>query len=73
MFNFKNAILEIIDLYNIHNTYQERKLSISDALEHYVKINNSFDLIKFKVLKNIKNLYKEFLLKNKIPNNYESS
>ena len=49
MFNFKNAILEAIDLYNMHNTYQE--LSICDSLEHYVKINDSFDLIKFKDLK----------------------
>ena len=73
MFNFKNAILETIDLYSMHNTYQERKLSISRALEHYVKINDSFDLIKFKDLKNIKNLYKEFLLKNKISNNCKSS
>ena len=57
--------------YIIH--IKKKKLSISRSLEHYVKINDSYDLNKFKDLKNIKNLYKDFLLKNKIPNNCETS
>ena len=69
MYNFKNAILDTIILYTMHNTYQEKKLSITRSLEHYVKTKEHFDLIENKDLKKIKDMYKEYLLKNKLPLN----
>ena len=47
MLKFNNAIIDTINLYKMHNIYQERKLSITRALEHYVKNNVSFDIISF--------------------------
>ena len=50
----------------MHDTYKEKKLSLARALEHYLKLKDEFDLIEQKDLENIKELYKNFLLKNKI-------
>ena len=38
-------------------------------MEHYAKLKDEFDLIESKDLEKIKELYKNFLLKNKIPVN----
>ena len=67
MFNFNNAIIDTINLYKMHNIYQERKLSITRALEHYVKNNVSFDIISFKELKKIKLSYKDYMENNNLP------
>ena len=73
MFNFNNAIIDTINLYKMHNIYQERKLSITRALEHYVKNNVSFDIISFKELKKIKLSYKDYMENNNLPYINDSS
>ena len=56
MYNFKNAIIDTITLYTMHDTYKEKKLSLARALEHYVKLKDEFDLIESKDLEKIKEL-----------------
>ena len=73
MLNFNNAIIDTINLYKMHNIYQERKLSITRALEHYVKNNVSFDIISFKELKKIKLSYKDYMENNNLPYINDSS
>ena len=47
----------------MHDTYKEKKLSLARTLEHYVKLKDEFDLIEWKDLENIKELYKNFFVK----------
>ena len=63
MYNFKNAIIDTITLYTMHDTYKEKILSLARALEHYVKLKDEFDLIESKDLEKIKELYKNFFIK----------
>jgi len=35
MNNFKNALKDVISLYEMTNKYKEKKLSITSYLEHY--------------------------------------
>ena len=75
IFHFKSAIKNLIEIYNVKNIYQEKKLSTSRALAYYTKRNNIIHLINLKDMEKIKNSYKEYLKKNKIPfidNNYDS-
>ena len=67
MLHFKKAICDLITIYNDHPLYQEKKLSVSRALEHYVKRMEIIELINSKDLENIKNSYKKYLKENKIP------
>ena len=46
--NFKNALTDIINLYEMIDTYKEKKLSITRALAHYSKNQTEFDLINTK-------------------------
>ena len=75
-FTFKNCILEIIEFYSKKiNNYQERNVSITRSLAHYVKNNLIIDLIEHDSLKKIKADYKEFLKSNRYPineNEYDS-
>ena len=79
MYNFKNALKDVISLYEINGIYKEKNLSITRALEHYVRIKSEFDLINFEDLLNIKKEYKKYLESNNLPldsdddNNSESS
>ena len=67
MFNFKNCITDIIKIYEQNATYKEKNISLTRSLEHYVKINDKFELIKVKEIKNILNLYKDYLKENNLP------
>ena len=53
IFNFKNAIKDVIYLYNSKNTYKDRRCCITKALKFYVKSNITFDIISYDDLKNI--------------------
>ena len=37
MFNYKRALLEVIALYEMKGPYNEKKISITRAIEHYCK------------------------------------
>ena len=64
-FNFKNCIIDIIDIYEKNNkVYQEINGSITRALEYYVKKNLIITLIKNEDLKKIKTDYKKFMLES---------
>ena len=67
LYNFKNCLLDVINLYNNSKIYQEKNVSISRSLEHYVKTKLIFDLIKHEDLKLIKEEYKKYLLEIKYP------
>ena len=56
IFNLKNAIKDVIYLYNIKNIYKDRRCCITKALEYYVKSNITFDIISYDNLKNINNI-----------------
>ena len=56
MFNLKNCINDIIKIYEQNATYKEKNISLTRSLEHYVKINNKFELITVKEIKNVLNL-----------------
>ena len=75
-FNFKNCILDIIDMYNMNTkVYQEINGSITRSLEYYVKKALVINLIKHEDLKKIKFEYKKYMLDNKYPileNDYDS-
>ena len=45
MYNFKMCIYDILQIYEKHSQYKDKQISITRALEHYVKVNNVFDLI----------------------------
>ena len=64
MFNFKMCLYDILQIYDSHTKYKDKQVSITKSLEHYVKVNNAFDLITDNV-KKIKKLYKDFLINNK--------
>ena len=64
-FHFKSAIKNLIEIYNVKNIYQEKKLSTSRALAYYTKRNNIIHLINLKDMEKIKNSYKEYLKKIK--------
>ena len=64
MNNFKNALIDVINLYDMKEKYIEKKLSLTRALEHYIKIKNNFDLITLEDIKLIKRTYKEYLQNN---------
>ena len=49
------------------NKYNDKKITITKSLEHYVKSKDFFDLINYKDLHKIKNKYKEFLIGNQLP------
>ena len=73
--HFKKAIIDLIDIYNVKKCYQEKKLRTSRALAYFVSRNDVINLINIKDLEKIKQTYKEYLKKNKIPfenTNYES-
>ena len=67
MHNFKNALTDVINLYEMSDTYKEKKLSITRALAHYVKSQTEFDLINTKDIVKIKDNYKKYLISNKLP------
>ena len=67
MHNFKLALKDVVTLYEMNGIYKEKKLSITRALEHYVRIKNEFDLITFEELLNIKKEYKKYLESNNQP------
>ena len=45
MYNFKMCIYDILQIYETHSQYKDKQISTPRALEHYVKVNNVFDLI----------------------------
>ncbi len=47
MFNYKNTLLDVIELYNMKSKYAEKKVSLKRALEHYIKCNEYFRFNKF--------------------------
>ena len=67
MFNYKNALLDVIELYEMKNKYTDKKISLTRALMHYVKSRDTFDLITHKEISHIKSNYKEFLKSNQLP------
>ena len=67
MHNFKNALTDVINLYEMSDTYKEKRLSITRALAHYVKNQNEFDLINSNDIVKIKDNYKKHLISNKLP------
>ena len=62
MLNYKRALLEVLSIYQMKTQYIEKKISITRALEHYIKTQNYFDLISYSDIKKIKKnrLYKIF-------------
>ena len=73
--HFKKAVIDLLEMYNVKNCYQEKKLSTSRALAYYINRNTNIKLISAKDLEKIKQSYKEYLKKNKIPydnSNFES-
>ena len=67
MYNFKNALTDVINLYEMSDTYKEKRLSITRALAHYVKNQNEFDLINSNNIVKIRDNYKRHLISNKLP------
>ena len=67
MHNFKNALNDVINLYEMSDAYKEKRLSITRALAHYVNNQNEFDLINSKDIVKIKENYKRHLISNKLP------
>ena len=66
MFNYKNALIDVIELYEMKNKYIDKKISLTRALVHYVKSKDTFDLITHKEISHIKSSYKEFLISNQL-------
>ena len=60
MFNYKNALIDVIGLYEMKNKYTDKKISLTKALAYYVKSKDTFDLITHKEINNIKSNYKKF-------------
>ena len=58
---------DILQIYETHTRYKDKQISITRALEHYIKINNAFDLIIDDNLKKIRTVYKGFLINNNLP------
>lgn len=54
IYNFKNAIKDVIYLYNSNNIYKDRRCCITKALEYCIKSSITFDIISYVDLKNIK-------------------
>ena len=73
MYNFKKSILDIIDIYTMHCEYKEKNISLTLALAHYVKINNYFELIEYDDIKDIKKLYKNYIIDNNLPVDNDNS
>ena len=67
MHNFKIYIYDIIKIYETHTSYKDKQNSITRALEHYVRINNHYNLITDLEIIKIKKIYKEFLINNSLP------
>ena len=67
MNNFKNALIDVINLYDMKEKYIEKKLSLTRAFEHFITIKNNFDLITLEDIKLIKRTYKEYLQNNNLP------
>jgi hypothetical protein len=65
-YHFKECLLEVINLYEKKDVYQERKLSITRSLEFYFIIIEEYDLIIHKDLNIIKKKYKDYLINNTI-------
>jgi len=61
MYNYKNTLTEVISLYEMKNVYKEKKLSLTRALQNYVKSKNDFDLMDNNDIKKIKANYKDYL------------
>ena len=73
MHNCGRALIEVISLYEMKKKYNERKISVTRALEHYLKIKEYFDLINHENLKQIKEEYKKYLEVNNLPlDNYDN-
>mgnify|MGYP002624394402 CR=1 FL=1 len=66
LYHFKKAIRDLIDIYDKHPVYQEKKLCITRALEHYVKRNEIINLITHNDFELLKESYKKYLNKNKL-------
>ena len=73
LFNFRNAIKDIISFYNAKTIYQEKKISITKGLEFYVKQTTNFNIITNDTLKKIKEKYKNYLKNNNFPINMNNS
>ena len=73
MFNFKMCLYDILQIYETHTKYKDKQVSITKSLEHYVKVNNAFDLITDDDVKKIKKIYKDFLINNKLPVDFDDS
>ncbi len=67
MFIFKNCLSDIIKVYEQNVTYKEKNVSLTRSLEHYVIINNKFEIITYNNIKDIRNLYKDYLKENNLP------
>lgn len=65
LYNFNNCLSDVINLYNNSKIYQEKNISITRSLEHYIKKKLILDLIKHDDFKIIKKNYKKYLLENK--------
>ena len=61
------SIYDVINIYEVHTQYKEKKISITRALDHYTRINNHFELITDLEIKKIKNIYKDYLINNNLP------
>ena len=67
MLNFKNCLSDIIKIYEQNATYKEKNVSLTRSLEHYFKINNKFEIITYNNIKDILNLYKDYLKETNLP------
>ena len=73
MYNFKKSILDFIDIYTIICEYKEKNISLTRALAHYLKNNNCFELTEYNDIKDIKKLYKNYIIDNNLPVDNDNS
>ena len=43
MYNYLRALIEVLSLYQMKDKYIEKKIQITRALDHYIKIKDNFD------------------------------
>ena len=69
-YHFKNALMEILELYKTKNEYKPRYLSITRALAYFCERNDICQLITANDLINIMKEYKFYLINNKALNRF---
>ena len=69
-YHFKNALMEILELYKTKNEYKPRYLSITRALAYFCERNDICQLITAKDLTNIMKEYKFYLNNNENLNKF---